>query len=177
MVKLSQSSKHAGERVKWDELKDQQCSMARALSAVGDRWTLLILSDCFLGVRRFDQFRARLGISRTLLTDRLNLLEEEGVLSRRAYQDKPVRHEYRLTSKGRDLYPVIMGLVHWGDSYYADAAGPPILHRHKSCGHDFRPRLTCSECGESVSAVETEARRRDDLPGFPPVERGPVQLP
>ena len=144
--------------MKWDALAEERCSMARSLAVVGDRWTLMILRDCFLGVRRFDGFQARLGISRAIVADRLEILVREGVLSRAAYQDRPVRHEYRLTPKGLELHPAVMALVHWGDRYYAGEAGAPLLHRHKACGCDFHPVQTCSECGEVVDARGVEVR-------------------
>jgi len=161
--------------MKWEELPQQQCSIARSLSVIGDRWTLLILSDCFLGVRRFETFRERLGISRTILSDRLNLLERENVVRKQAYQEKPTRYEYKLTDKGRELYPVILSLVKWGDSHYADEAGIPIVVNHNTCGHDFHAQMTCSECGEPVNARNVTARKRDEVDGFPTVERGPVE--
>ncbi|HEX6959485.1 MAG TPA: helix-turn-helix domain-containing protein [Ferrovibrio sp.] len=124
--------------------------MSRSLAVLGDRWTLLILRDCFLRVRRFEEFQASLGIARRVLSERLDKLVAEGVLRRELYQERPQRFEYRLTEKGLDLYPVILSLVHWGDRYYAGRAGPPMLHRHLACGHDFRSVLACSECGEAV---------------------------
>jgi DNA-binding HxlR family transcriptional regulator len=144
--------------MKWDALADQPCSIARSLAVIGDRWTLMILRDCFLGVRRFETFQARLGISRTLVTDRLRTLVEEGVLRREAYQQNPPRHEYRLTAKGMELHPVILAIARFGDDHYAGRAGPPILRRHKGCGCDFQPVQVCSECGESVTARDVEAR-------------------
>ena len=144
--------------MKWDDLAQQPCSIARTLAVIGDRWTLMILRDCFLGVRRFEAFQARLGISRTIVTDRLRVLVEEGVLRREAYQDNPLRHDYRLTAKGLDLHPVIMAIGQFGDLHYAGAAGPPLLRRHKGCGCDFHPVQTCSECGETVTARDVETR-------------------
>ncbi|WP_374575649.1 winged helix-turn-helix transcriptional regulator [Phenylobacterium sp.] len=144
--------------MKWDELAKEPCSVARSLAVIGDRWTLMILRDCFLGVRRFEAFQARLGISRTIVADRLKLLTDEGVLRKAAYQDAPVRYEYRLTDKGLALYPVIMAIVNWGDRFYAGEAGPPLLHQHKTCGHDFQPVSVCSECGERLDAREVETR-------------------
>lgn len=144
--------------MKWEDLADQPCSVARSTAVIGDRWTLMILRDCFLGVRRFEAFQARLGISRTIIAARLKLLTEEGVLRKVPYQENPLRHEYRLTAKGLDLYPVVMAIVHWGDRHYADERGPPILHRHKACGCDFHPVQTCSACGEPVSARDGETR-------------------
>jgi DNA-binding HxlR family transcriptional regulator len=142
--------------MKWEDLAAEPCSVARTVAVIGDRWTLLILRDCFLGVRRFEAFQERLGISRTIIAERLKLLVDEGVLARVAYQDRPVRHEYRLTDKGLALHPVIMAIVHWGDRHYAGEAGAPLLHRHKACGHDFHPVMTCSECGEAVGPRDVE---------------------
>ncbi|MBP6546412.1 MAG: helix-turn-helix transcriptional regulator [Phenylobacterium sp.] len=144
--------------MKWEDLADQPCSVARSVAVIGDRWTLMILRDAFLGVRRFETFQTRLGISRTIITERLKLLVDEGVLTKAPYQDRPVRHEYRLTQKGMDLYPVVMAIVHWGDRHYAGEAGAPLLHRHKTCGCDFHPVMTCSECHAPVGARDVETR-------------------
>jgi DNA-binding HxlR family transcriptional regulator len=150
--------------MKWDDLAAQPCSVSRTLAVIGDRWTLMILRDCFLGVRRFEAFQARLSISRSIVTDRLRVLVEEGVLRREAYQQNPPRHEYRLTAKGLDLHPVLMAIGHFGDAHYAGEAGPPLLRRHKGCGCDFHPVQVCSACGETVTAREVETRAG---PGFP----------
>jgi DNA-binding HxlR family transcriptional regulator len=152
--------------MKWEDLASEHCSVARSVAVIGDRWTLMILRDCFLGIRRFEAFQERLGISRTIISDRLKLLTEEGVLRRVPYQDNPKRFEYRLTDKGMDLHPVVMAIVHWGDRHYAGEAGPPLLHRHKGCGCDFHPVQTCSECGETVAARDVETR-----PGSPTPQR------
>ncbi|OYW22452.1 MAG: transcriptional regulator [Sphingomonas sp. 12-62-6] len=146
--------------MRWDELASQDCSMARALAVVGDRWTLLILRDAFLQVRRFDDFQARLGIARRVLAERLAGLVSDGILEKSPYQERPTRYEYRLTEKGLALYPVILSLVHWGDAFYAGPDGPPVLHQHKACGHDFRAVLACSECGETVVARHVMAHGR-----------------
>jgi DNA-binding HxlR family transcriptional regulator len=158
--------------MKWHELSEQHCSVARSLAVIGDRWTLLILRDLFLGATRFEAIRESLGISRTILTERLNLLETEGVVSKRPYQERPVRHEYHLTSKGIDLYPVLMFLVSWGDKYYAGENGPPIVQHHLACGHDFKPELHCSECGEHVSPFETSPRAGEAFPELAQAPRG-----
>jgi DNA-binding HxlR family transcriptional regulator len=153
--------------MKWNELSAANCSLARALAVIGDRWTLLILRDAFLRVRRFDDFQASLGIARRVLAERLTSLIDDGILEKVAYQERPARSEYRLTRKGLDLYPVILSLVHWGDAHFAGAEGPPVAHRHKGCGHVFHSVLTCSECGEPVDAraVVPEPRVLDlDLP-------------
>lgn len=146
--------------MKWNALADEDCSLARALAVVGDRWTLLVLREAFLRSRRFDDFQGRLGIARKVLAERLAHLVAEGVLEKRAYQDRPPRHEYRLTDKGLGLYPAVLALVHWGDAHYAGEGGPPMRHRHKACGHDFRSTLTCSECGETVGARDVIAHPR-----------------
>ena len=150
--------------MKWNELGSENCSLARSLAVIGDRWTLLILRDAFLRVRRFDEFLARLGIARRVLAERLASLVADGVLEKVAYQVRPTRYEYRLTQKGLDLYPMLLALVHWGDAYYAGEDGPPVVHRHKPCGHVFRSVLTCSECGEAVDAREVTATAADGTP-------------
>ena len=111
------------------DYEGQNCSIARALEVVGERWTLLIIRDAFLGLSRFDQFRESLGIARNVLTDRLNRLVEEGILERVRYSERPERHEYRLTTKGRDLQIALAGLRQWGDAYLSDK--PPRLLRRK----------------------------------------------
>jgi DNA-binding HxlR family transcriptional regulator len=142
--------------MKWQNLGDEHCSLARTLSVIGDRWTLLVLREAFLRVRRFEDFQERLGIARRVLTERLKHLVDHGVLKKIVYQDAPPRFEYRLTQKGVDLYPVMVGLVHWGDAHYAGKKGPPLLHRHVTCGHDFRGVLTCSQCGEPVDPRQVQ---------------------
>lgn len=142
----------SGGAMKWNQLENEACSVARTVAVIGDRWSLLILRDCFLGIRRFDDFEARLGVTRHVLADRLKKLVAHGVLAKVPYQTAPLRHEYRLTDKGRDLHPVMMSLVHWGDVHMSGAAGRPLLHTHLNCDCDFDPVMTCSVCGEAVSA-------------------------
>jgi DNA-binding HxlR family transcriptional regulator len=108
----------------------QNCSIARALEVVGERWTLLIVRDVFLGRRRFDQMQESLGIARNVLTDRLNKLVDEGILERVRYSDRPERFEYFLTPKGRDLNVALAGLRQWGDRYLSEK--PPTVLRRKS---------------------------------------------
>ncbi|MDZ4762347.1 MAG: helix-turn-helix domain-containing protein [Alphaproteobacteria bacterium] len=146
--------------MQWSELDQQHCSMARTLSVIGDRWTLLILRDCFLKVRRFDDFQARLGIGRPVLADRLQKLTDSFVLAKVPYREKPVRHEYRLTQKGLDLYPVVMAIVHWGDIHMSGKKGRPLLHVHANCGHAFDPVQVCSECAEALDPRQVQV-----LPG------------
>ena len=116
------------------DYEGQNCSIARALEIVGERWTLLIVRDAFLGLSRFEQFQASLGIARNVLTDRLTRLVEEGILERVRYSERPERYEYRLTRKGRDLQIALAGLSQWGDKYLSDK--PPRITRRKS---DKRP--------------------------------------
>lgn len=146
--------------MRWNDLATEDCSLARSLAVIGDRWTLLILRDAFLRVRRFEDFQERLGIARRVLTERLAGLVQDGVLEKVAYQQRPLLHEYRLTDKGLALYPVILSLVHWGDRYYAEKDGPPVLHTHKACGYDFHSVLACSECGEAIGARDVIAHGR-----------------
>ena|SRR5258706_9969018 len=144
--------------MRWKELDRQDCSLARTLAVIGDRWTLLILRDAFLGVRRFEDFERSLEIARRVLSERLALLVSQKILCRIPYQERPKRYEYRLTDKGHGLYPAILSLVHWGDKFYAGKDGPPVIHTHQNCGRDFRSVVTCSECGEPVSAREVSVR-------------------
>src|SRR5437868_2735664 len=115
------------------------CSIARTLEVIGEWWTLLILRDAFLGVRRFDDFQSSLGIARNILTDRLATLVRHGILTRERYQERPARYEYRLTEKGFDLYPIIVGLLRWGDRWTAGAEGPPLVLEHQGCGLQVVP--------------------------------------
>jgi DNA-binding HxlR family transcriptional regulator len=131
--------------------EDVTCSVAQCLDVVGEWWSLLIVRDAFLGVTRFDDFQARLGISRNILTQRLNRLVEGGILKRVPYSDHPPRSEYRLTGKGRDLWPVVTAMRQWGDRWAAPG-GPPVETRHTGCGHIAMAVPTCSHCGEPLDA-------------------------
>ena len=144
--------------MRWDEIGNEACSVARTVGVIGDRWTLLILRDCFLGIRRFDDFQARLGVTRHVLADRLKKLVEEGILAKVKYEDRPPRHEYRLTDDGRALHPVLMAIVHWGDTHRVTKKGRPLLHTHKTCGYDFDPVTVCSHCAAPLGARDVETR-------------------
>ncbi|WJY19935.1 helix-turn-helix domain-containing protein [Alteriqipengyuania flavescens] len=144
--------------MKWDELSEQPCLISRSLAVIGDRWTLLILRELFFGVRRFDVIKENLGISRTVVAERLSVLVEEGVLRKEAYCERPLRHEYRLTRKGLDLYPILLTLFDWSRKHYPVEEGLPVIHVHRSCGKPTTPLLTCSECGEELTARNVEAR-------------------
>jgi DNA-binding HxlR family transcriptional regulator len=144
--------------MKHDELRDVYCSVASTWSVIGERWTMMILRECFRGERRYDHFRAKLGLGSNVLNDRLRLLVDEGVLERVRYQDNPARYEYRLTGKGADLYPVLMALMAWGDRYGHEV--PPVRLVHRACGHPADPRLTCAHCGEPLYWREMSAEFR-----------------
>ncbi|MFI4974437.1 MAG: winged helix-turn-helix transcriptional regulator [Caulobacterales bacterium] len=133
------------------------CSVAGALSVVGDPWTLLILRDAFAGVRRFDDWQSRLGVARNVLAARLKTLVAHGVMEPRLYSDRPPRHEYVLTAKGRDLMPVLLSLKAWGDRYVYEGA-EPVTFTH-TCGAVLEPRLVCDACGETVRAADLSATR------------------
>lgn len=133
---------------------DQVCSISRSLEVVGERWTLLVLRDVLIGKHRFDELVDSLGITRTVLTQRLRHLTHEGVLERRAYQQRPERFEHHLTDKGRALTPVIAHLLWWGDTYYPESAGPPRLLLHRDCRGPVQPRFTCGDCGTDLHAAD-----------------------
>jgi DNA-binding HxlR family transcriptional regulator len=142
--------------VRWSEIGEQDCSIARALSVVGDRWTMLVIREAFMRVRRFEDFQAATGAPRPILADRLKQLVDDGVLEKRRYSERPDRYEYRLTEKGRDLYPVVVSLLRWGDKWMNDGSGPPVELRHRDCGHAMVPELACPECGDWLEARDVE---------------------
>ncbi len=129
---------------------DLNCSVARPLSFLGERWALMVLRDLFLGRRRFDEIQESLGVASNVLSQRLATLVEEGVVERRRYSEHPERFEYRLTEKGRDLQPVLLAMLRWGDRYTAGPEGPPLELVHDGCGKAFQMVPTCSECGEEL---------------------------
>jgi DNA-binding HxlR family transcriptional regulator len=145
------------------------CSVAQCLEVVGEWWSMLIIRDTFLGVTRFDDFQRRLGISRNILNDRLNTLVDAGVLTRVPYSERPPRHDYRLTDKGRDLWPVITAMRQWGDRYAAPD-GPPMRVTHRACGAVTEAVLVCASCGEALGPRDVEAARSDghELAGIMP---------
>lgn len=128
------------------------CSLARGLDLIGDWWSPLIVRDLFLGVARFDDLVEDLGISRNLLTRRLNALVGSGIVKRHAYRRRPTRYEYRLTAAGRDLVPAILALTAWGDRWARPKEGSPMLFVHTVCGHRFQPQVTCSACGGPIGS-------------------------
>lgn len=144
--------------MRWRDVGKLDCTIARTLSVVGDRWTLLILRDAFLGIRRFEELQSDLGITRHRLADRLAKLVRHGVLRKERYQERPPRSEYRLTEKGLELYGVIVTLAEWGDRHMAGRNGPPVERVHRACGHATTLRLTCEHCGDAVTARDMTAR-------------------
>lgn len=134
------------------------CSVAQCLEVIGEWWSMLIVRDVFLGVTRFDEFQQRLGISRNILRQRLDHLVDAGVLTKVAYNEHPPRYDYRLTDRGRDLWPVLNAMREWGDRNAAPN-GPPLQMVHTSCGHIFETRQTCSECGTPVEPRAVRAVR------------------
>jgi DNA-binding HxlR family transcriptional regulator len=135
----------------WDR---SRCSVAGTLAVVGEKWSLLVLREAFLGVRRFADFQRVLGAPRAVLTDRLNTLVEQGVLRRVPYQaeGERQRHEYRLTQKGVDLHPVLVALMRWGDQYLAEEGEVPLELRHRDCGEPVHQVLVC-EAGHQLSGA------------------------
>ena len=140
------------------------CSVAQCLEVVGEWWSLLIVRDAFLGVSRFDDFQARLGISRNILSQRLIHLVDQGILRRLPYQQHPPRADYRLTDKGRDMWMVITAMRQWGDKWAAPS-GPPLRLRHTVCGHIVKAVPACSHCG---SALDLRSVTAEPGPGAGP---------
>lgn len=135
---------------------DMACSIARTLDVIGEPWSPLILRDVWVGMTRFDQIQSDLGISRKVLTERLNHLVDHGVLERRPYDRRP-RHEYHLTTKGIELVDLLLVMTRWGDAWQAGTAGPPVLYRHRACGEISDVDLRCDHCGEPMHAGDVEA--------------------
>jgi DNA-binding HxlR family transcriptional regulator len=136
----------------------QNCSIARPLSILGERWTLLVLREVSLGNRRFDGIRSELGVATNVLSARLATLVDEGIVDRRRYSEHPERSEYRLTKKGADLQPILLAFLRWGDRYTAGEAGPPLETVHATCDHVFHMVPTCSHCGEEVKPTSVRPR-------------------
>lgn len=134
---------------------EMACSIARTLDVIGEPWSPLVLRDVWVGLSRFDQIQADLGISRKVLTERLTHLVDEGVLERRPYDNRP-RHEYVLTEKGTELIDLLMVMAGWGDRWKAGTAGPPVLYRHHACGRIGKVDLRCNHCGEPMHAADVD---------------------
>ncbi len=127
----------------------RECSIARTLEVVGERWTLLAIREIMFGNRRFEEIRRYTGAPRDILTARLRKLEANGLVARIEYQQRPARHEYRLTDLGWSLLPVLVVLRSWGDEHLPGPDGPPVVFEH-SCGATLTPSVTCAECGDPI---------------------------
>ncbi|MEU1677062.1 helix-turn-helix domain-containing protein [Streptomyces roseifaciens] len=160
---------------------DQDCSLARALEVVGERWTLLVLRDCFYGVRRFGDFHAHLGIPRAVLADRLKALAAVGVVERRPHTTG-VEVDYVLTDRGLDLWPIVFSLAQWGERWLAPE-GSRRLFSHAACGTDIGSGGACSACGTVPPPADllirqgpgADATLRDDRVSTA-LRRGPHRL-
>jgi len=138
-----------------EDVESSRRMLERALEVLGDRWTAQTIASAFTGIRRFGAFQAELGVAPNILSERLGRLVELGILDRIRYQEKPERFEYRLTAEGRDLFPLIVELIRWGDRWLAGDAGPPQILTHTPCGSLLVPRITCDHCHEVVTATST----------------------
>jgi len=132
-----------------ESVQPRECSVARTLDIVGEKWALLAIREVFLGNRRFDEIIRRTGAPRDTLAARLRTLAHAGILKRQQYSEHPARFEYRLTEAGRELYPVILTLMRWGDQHLAGESGPPLLLEH-NCGQRLVAQVVCEACGEPV---------------------------
>ncbi len=146
----------------WTELDSTRCSVARTAAVVGDAWTVLVLRDLFNGIRRFDDLAGHLGIARNVLTRRLTTLVDAGIVDRVPYREpgRRERHEYRLTPAGRDLLPVVLAMLAWGDAHLPDPDGPPMRVEHAGCGAEVHVEMRCAEGHE----IATSTRLRS-VPG------------
>ncbi|MGD0118312.1 MAG: helix-turn-helix domain-containing protein [Candidatus Binatus sp.] len=151
--------------MRWQQIDTMTCSLARTLSVVGDRWTMLILRDVFLGIRRFEAIQQDLQLTPHRLSDRLRKLVRDGILVRVEYEKRRRRFEYRLTDKGLDLYPSIATMTAWGDRWMAGRAGVPVELVHEPCGHKIKPKLVCPSCTLKINARDMKARPGPALKG------------
>ena len=144
--------------MRWLDVDPGNCSIQRTLGLIGEKWTLLVLRDAANGVRRFDDFHRHVGLSEPVLSARLRTLVDAGILETRPYRDpgQRERREYRLSDKGWQLYPVLIGLMQWGDEHLADASGAPWIVRHKSCGHPVEAVVRCTYDHEVVGPRAAE---------------------
>ncbi|MFF4234193.1 winged helix-turn-helix transcriptional regulator [Streptomyces sp. NPDC001820] len=137
------------------------CSIADALGVIGEKYSLLVLREVFFGVHRFDAIARNIGCPRDVLNARLRRLVDAGVLEKVLYNERPARYEYHATAAGRELRPVLLMLMRWGDRYLADV--PPTVFQH-SCGADLDPAVMCRACGGEVHV--TDVTPRFQVPGW-----------
>src|SRR5207237_8476329 len=134
------------------------CTVARSADVLRDHWNLLLIRQACLGMRRFDDFQSALGIGRNILTQRLARLVDEGIFTKIPYQESPARYEYRLTDKGRDVYPILAAMAAWGERWLSGPEGPPLVLHHTSCDHDMHAVVVCSECDEPLDVRQVRAK-------------------
>lgn len=138
----------------------ENCSVARTLDLIGEKWTLVVLREVFQGIRRFEDMRVRTGIPRQVLSTRLARLVADGILRRQSYREpgQRERQEYRLTGKGIDLHPVLLSLMTWGDRYLADPDGPSLELYHRDCGGSVHLEMRCSDGHGQLTARDVRPR-------------------
>lgn len=125
------------------------CPVAKSADVIGDRWTMLILRELFFGQERFEEFQSRTGASPQMLADRLRHLTDKGIIVREAYQQRPVRYQYSLTDKGKDLFSVLYAMRNWAERWERAEDTPlAINYIHRACGHDVGLETSCPNCGE-----------------------------
>ncbi|WP_433080932.1 winged helix-turn-helix transcriptional regulator [Dactylosporangium sp. CA-052675] len=151
----------------------ENCTIGRAMAILGERWTLVVLREVFNGIFRFDDMRERTGIPRQVLTNRLGVLVDNGILRRVPYREpgSRARDEYRLTEKGFDLYPLLVAVREWGDRYLADPGGPPLETVHRDCGAHVHATLVCEAGHHEVAPRDVVPR-----PGPGAIRRTPAEI-
>ncbi len=136
------------------------CPISRLLGITGDRWSFLILRDLFSGIRRFDALQKNLGISKKVLSQRLNTLVEAGLLARVPYQERPLRQEYRLTAKGRDIFPILVMMTRWSSRWLFSEGEVTTELLHLECGEPLDAKVACGHCGGAVTPARIKAERK-----------------
>ncbi|NHN39021.1 helix-turn-helix transcriptional regulator [Pseudomaricurvus alcaniphilus] len=137
-----------------EQIIPRPIAVQRTLAIFSDPWSFSVLQELFFGVRKFDDFQRNLGISRSVLARRLKHLEQEQIIGRHLYSDRPKRYEYKLTERGRDMYPIFIALRRWGETWLDNAATPELKLVHKTCGHELIPSLDCAACQKEIKAED-----------------------
>jgi DNA-binding HxlR family transcriptional regulator len=147
------SGYHARMTRRWTQFPLENCSIQATLEILGEKWSFLVLREVFNGVRRFADMQTRTGAPRQVLSARLTRMVDEGLLRKVPYQEPGQRRrfEYRLTQKGLDLYPILVSLMHWGDTYVNQETGPPVILTHRECGAEIGLTFVC-EAGHTVAS-------------------------